>query len=52
MQHDTHLSVPFYSTQYLNMRINGPEFHVNVTAGRVEYTDPRMEHEIYGINES
>jgi hypothetical protein len=24
------------------MRINGPEFHVNVTAGRVEYTDPRI----------
>ena len=24
------------------MRINGPEFHVNVTAGRVEYTDQRI----------
>jgi hypothetical protein len=29
-------------TQYLDMRINGPEFHVNVTAGLVEYTDPRI----------
>jgi len=28
---------------YLNMRVNGPEFHVNLMLGRESYTDPRVE---------
>jgi len=28
---------------YLNMRVNGPEFHVNLMLGKESYTDPRVE---------
>jgi len=28
---------------YLNMRVNGPEFHVNLMLGTESYTDPRVE---------
>ncbi len=27
---------------YLNMRLNGPEFHVNLMLGKEKYTDPRV----------
>ena len=28
---------------YLNMRVNGPEFHINLMLGREKYDDPRVE---------
>jgi multiple sugar transport system substrate-binding protein/raffinose/stachyose/melibiose transport system substrate-binding protein len=28
---------------YLNMRVNGPEFHINLMLGTESYTDPRVE---------
>jgi ABC-type glycerol-3-phosphate transport system substrate-binding protein len=28
---------------YLNMRVNGPEFHINLMLGKESYTDPRVE---------
>jgi ABC-type glycerol-3-phosphate transport system substrate-binding protein len=27
---------------YLNMRVNGPEFHINLMLGKESYTDPRV----------
>lgn len=38
-------SNPFISTlwfEYLNMRLNGPEFHHSLIAGREDYTDDRV----------
>jgi multiple sugar transport system substrate-binding protein/raffinose/stachyose/melibiose transport system substrate-binding protein len=28
---------------YLNMRLNGPEFHINLMLGKESYTDPRVQ---------
>ena len=34
--------ISIYWFDYLNMRLNGPEFHRDLVAGRVDFLDPRV----------